>query len=261
MHRPRIWPLGLLALALALAAPAPAAAQFGGLKGRIKEKIKDKIGGDDASAGDVASGGGRGGRVGRVRGAATAQTGVVFNESMLEMTPEVLDRLEKAFAAEKGAATAVKKTVPRVDPEVYDACRQRVGTGPEMQEVAEKYAQHARGLKGEAAAEQTRAYLRAVNELIARKCGPDPNTAEEQRMRQNRSPQEVALEASGFTAIQLAILKERLAPFCAAAVTAEDGELKLPGGGQGIYWVYSPAEVAALQGRCARLGPYLQTGA
>ena len=66
-------------------------------------------------------------------------------------------------------------------------------------------------------------------------------------------PEKVGQKAAGLTERQYAILKERIVPFCAAAVASGPGELRIARG-----YVYTTAEMEALRPRCATLLPALR---
>lgn len=237
-----------LVAGLAAVVPASASAQIGGL---IKKKVKDTVGqtvaGPDAAA------------------ANPAAPGPVFNEHVLAITPELLDRLEKALVAEAATREENDRRVGKVlDAEEYERCRQRVAMSAKTQEIMEE---HLRVLGDETSTQQQRE--RALQEMATRlealtepECGLEPNKAE--KLRSELAPRVAAAaeQASGLTDIQLSILKERILPFCVApeAVAAAAGELRLPGETNTAFYVYSPTEVEALQPRCGGLLEALTAG-
>ena len=85
---------------------------------------------------------------------------------------------------------------------------------------------------------------------------PSPATpASCSRRRRTRSARSRrASDAGGFTAREYAVIKERVVPFCRAQdAAAGDGDVRLPGRGTNVYFVYTPAEAAALRTRCGAL--------
>jgi hypothetical protein len=90
----------------------------------------------------------------------------------------------------------------------------------------------------------------AMADFLTDKCGPNPDTFDSELSRMQGLPAEAGLKAGGFNATQYAMLKERIPPLCGIAKAADDGELRIPGEGKDIYWVYSADEVAAVVPRC-----------
>ena len=64
----------------------------------------------------------------------------------------------------------------------------------------------------------------------------------------------------GFTALQLATLKERILPFCVALDEAQAAAsaVRLPAGATGIYSVYTSGEIEVMRARCSQLAPILK---
>ena len=236
-----------LVTGLTAVVPASAAAQIGGL---IKRKVRETVAGLDAAAASPA---------------AQAAPGPVFNEHVLAITPELLDRLEKALSAEAATREENARRVGKVlDAEEYQSCRQRVAGSPRAQELMEEQLQV---LEDETSTQQQRE--QALQEMATRlealtepECGLEPNKAE--KLRSELAPRVAAAaeQAGGLSDIQLSILKERILPFCVApeAVAAAAGEMKIPGETSTVFYVYSPTEVEALQPRCGSLVEGLLAG-
>lgn len=238
-----------LVAGLAAVVPASASAQIGGL---IKKKVKDTVGqtvaGPDAAA------------------ANPAAPGPVFNEHVLAITPELLDRLEKALVAEAATREENDRRVGKVlDAEEYERCRQRVAMSAKTQEIMEE---HLRVLGDETSTQQQRE--RALQEMATRlealtepECGLEPRKAEQLGAELSLRVATAGEEASRLGNLQLSILKERILPFCVtpelATATAE--ELLIPGETSTAFYVYLPTEVEALQPRCSTLVQALQAGA
>ncbi len=182
-----------------------------------------------------------------------------FSESVLEITPAVLERLARAMAAESGArkdaaaAAAAPTPAGQKTPKEFDACQQAMMRGPEYAELMQGYGAAAAGkgksAEARAAAEEVMAKLAALTEKT---CGPDPaRTAERQNVANRlREAESKTAAAQGFTARQYAILKERVAPLCLSdpEPPSPDG-LKVKGYGA-ASWVYTASEVKALRPRC-----------
>jgi len=236
--------LAWTALAAGLAAaPAPATAQVGRfIKKRMKDKVETVVGADTASAARAAS-------------AAVPGSGPVFNAYVLEITPDVLDRLDKALAAEAAARAENARRIGKVLPEdEYDRCRQDAIMSDEGQKMSEESV----GLMD--AAKTDEQLQRAMEEMGKRleaflepRCGLEPRKAE--RLRGELAPRTTAAaeEASGLTDHQLSILKERILPLCSATGDPATGEVRIPTEDDEIFYVYSPGEVEALRPRCAGL--------
>jgi hypothetical protein len=130
-------PCAVVAVILVAAAiPAPAHAQLGGLiKKKVKEKAAQTIGrGDSAmtaspdTSAPVAAG--------KAARTAPPRSGPRFTEYVLEITPELLDRLEKGLAAEEVVRQAIERKIGKVlSRDEYKKCEAAVLRGPEGQKV------------------------------------------------------------------------------------------------------------------------------
>ncbi len=257
-----------LAVVLAMALPAPASPQLGKwVKKAIKQKIADKIeqtvlGSDSASATPPPGGvlaaipSGSGGGALRAKKGSAAPAGPTFAENVLEITPELLDRLEKGFAAESKDRKAMVKDASKVlSDEEYQKCERAVYLTPEYQKAIREYA--AAPKKDLPATQRASGvYSNRLEELLAAKCGPGGNGAVSARQGVSQRSAQKGQAASGLTDYQYAILTERIIPLCTAASPAAGpgGETRIPAGGySSLYYVYAPGEVAALRPRCAKL--------
>jgi hypothetical protein len=261
-------PCAVIATMLVAAAiPAPANAQIGGLlKKKVKEKIVQKAGGADSTAiaaGDTSAAGAAGKRA----RAATPSSGPRFNEYVLEITPTVLDQLEKGIAAEEVVRQKIERKIGKVlTRDEYEKCEAAVLSGPEGQKVYEQARNLATGdTTYERIQKASEELARRMEQVVEPKCGLEPRKAEEIRTQHADSMEAAAPAASGLTRLQLTIVKERILPLCAAtqAVAAAASEVRVPAGAQHsanpIYYVYTPNEVNALQPRCAKLASALRT--
>jgi hypothetical protein len=198
---------------------------------------------------------------------ADASSAGPYNDFVLVMTPEVLDRLAVALAAEVAEREEVARIAAAVrTPEAYEQCTMQVAMSAEGQRLtSEMSARGAAYMKDTADATAAAAYRQAQAAVIDHtrdQCGPDPDTfkATELPKLQVR-PADAGQKAGGFTMDQYAILKERIAPLCGVAQVGANGEVRIPGEGEDIFWVYSPAEVAVLLPRCQQLGALVQAAA
>ena len=186
-----------------------------------------------------------------------------YNDYVLEMTPAVLDRMEKALAAESAERAEVAKVLATfAKPDERMICEQRVAGTPEVQKLLEEYMAALEKANGDskaviAAAEKMEAGMKAV---VDRECG-EALAAERERELHKR-PLVVGAEAGGFTEYQYAVLRERIAPFCRAGdalETSADGA-SLPVAGTKHRLVYSNIEIEALTPRCASFTKVLADG-
>lgn len=235
-----------LAAMLIGAAPAPAAAQIGGF---IKRKAKEKV--VQAAVGSDRAAAGRDGK-------AQTGTGLRFTDDMLEMTPEVLDRFEKGLVAELAVQDDIDRLLGKLlPPDEYERCEKAVMRTPEAQKIY----MSASDLTGGA---PTQERLQKASEELARrfakivrpKCGLDTQEAQQVRDQNADRLAAAAPAASGLTALQLTLLKERIIPFCTAAQAppASSGEVRIPTSSAAISWVYTTREIEALKPRCAKRG-------
>lgn len=255
---------GLLAGAL----PAPAAAQFGGLKRKLKEKIinaaadgaADKVFGPDSSATSTTAARGPS-AASRARGGATA-TGPVFNENMLEITPDVLDRLLRAVAAEeaerKALAAHPRKVLPRDE---YNRCKQQIiMQTPEGQLAFRQYREALQSGSQEAAQKAGQAMTKRLDDLARPRCGSDPIEAQDLRNQDEEKIRQAGLTAFGLGEYQYAMVRERIAPFCAAAKAGDEAVTsgRVSAGATAIYYVYTKREIEGLRPLCGKLQPLLE---
>ena len=226
MHRRLPW-FAALAAIVCLSMPSPADAQIGGF---IKKKVKDAVKGQAAGEQKQAP-------------AAEAQSEPRFSEYVLELNAENLDKLEKALAVEKAYRDSVNTAYARVPtPEQYQQCMIRTTMDPEAQKITAN-------MNDMAAMQQAQEKLVAYRE---KKCGKDPERAMEGKKEALRHGSDRAAESVGIKPSALSIMKERITPFCESG-----GQAKVKGDMEGMYYVYTPTEVAAIQPRCVKLAALL----
>lgn len=266
MRISRFMPCAVVAAMLVAAAiPAPVHAQLGRLiKKKVTEKVTEKVG-QNAGRGDSArtappdtSATGAAGKAART---APPSPGPRFSEYMLEITPELLDRLEKGLAAEDVVRQEIERKIGKVlSHDEYRKCEAAVLRGPAGQKVYEQARDLATGdTTYEHIQKASQELARRMEQVVEPKCGLKPRKAEDIRTQHADSLEAAAPAASGLTRQQLTIVKERILPLCAAteAVAAASGEVRVPAAtqdsGNPIHYVYTPNEVNALQPRCAKL--------
>jgi hypothetical protein len=170
----------------------------------------------------------------------------------------VVDRLARALAAEDAERREIVRLAAAVrTPEAHQQCTMEVVMSPEgqsaMEEMTAKAEARMENPADRAAADAHLKAQEAYMKLVRDRCGPDPDQFENDRRNlQSRLPK-IGEEAGGFTPTQYGVLKERITPLCAIAQTAGDGEVRIPGDGRNIFWVYSAVEVETLVPRCAEL--------
>lgn len=182
-------------------------------------------------------------------------------ERVLEITPAVAEKLEKAITAELTEMEAFESWASTVKThEQYDLCRNQVMTGPNGMKLAEEMSAIMLEMEGEEQMKALEALQKKIDALTEESCGPNPLTVVARAQEAEKKALESAVEASGLTPAQIAIIKERFIPACGSNVLEsadpEDG-LEIPAGGTNVY-VYSAVEVETLKATCATLMPKLQ---
>ncbi len=217
---PRLAPL---AVAVACLLPAPASAQIGGF---LKNKLKQKVKGDSAA-----------------QQPSKSAPGPVFDEYVLQLTPQSLDRLERAVAAEKAFRDSAKAAHARDRTEAqWDRCRMDVLRSPEALALSKNTPSDAAGFQ------QQQQQFEALNQ---KKCGDKPEAYDPKK---DLKPAEVAAAKSvGMTPTQYAVMKERIGPFCASPGA------RVPGATKEMFYVYAADEISTLQPRCSKLTALLAT--
>lgn len=230
---------GLLLAAAIIALPAPADAQLGGLKKKVAKAVAGATGAETEAAAPAASG----------------NTRSPYNEWVLEMTDEVLDRVEKGLVAESARRREVVAMLEKQPSrEEYEQCQARAAMLPEMQKLIEEYMADMEKANGNndaimKVAERMDARSKA---FYARECGEVLGSDRIQELQ--KESESIGAGAAGMTDRQYAIVKERIAPFCTAGdqMVRDGAGATVPGDGED--YVYSAAEIEALTPRCDVLG-------
>ncbi|MES2304541.1 MAG: hypothetical protein V4558_03500 [Gemmatimonadota bacterium] len=236
--------LGALTLALTLS-PAPATAQFG----KLVKKAKEAAGIDKP--------------VGTAAGSAQAPAGPVRVNPAFELTAANLDRFTTALAAERVGRQEQLKIIASIkSPAVYATCSQNVAMSPGYQKIYNSYLENSpKATTPEAMNDVAKKFAEDAAAYMTAKCGANPGGyPESQRESMVRSKGYAAgLERSGLDGRTYAVLKERIIPFCSAdAATRAAADVRIPGQGRNIYFVYLPSETANLAPRCDALLAALQ---
>lgn len=113
---------GLLAVLIAGALPAPAEAQLGKfIRKKLKEAVVQTVA--DTVVGAVMPGGASSGPTagGTRRARSAAPAGPSFSEDQLEITPDLLDRLERGLTAETAERNAIAESRKKItSPHLYE---------------------------------------------------------------------------------------------------------------------------------------------
>jgi hypothetical protein len=198
-------------------------AQLGGfLKKKMKEVVNPDSEKNDQTTSDAASGN---------------NSNTRFNDRVLELNEDVLIKLENTLVCEKDFRAAVDAKYAKMPtPEQYQKCSMDVMMSQEAQAIVSKPGDTIQ------AQQQQMASLAALTE---KKCGKNPNTFD--KSADLKPAAEKCSATGGLTLSQYSIAKERVIPFCSAG-----GQSKVAGIGNN-YYVYTPAEVAAMKPKCASL--------
>ncbi len=254
-----------LAVVLAIALPAPASPQLGKwVKKAIKQKIADKVEqtvlGPDSSSPPAPAGGRTG--ASRVTKGTSAPAAPVSDEYNIDLTSDVLDKVEKGLAAEEAdRKLAAQEAAKILSKDAYDKCMQRGLASPEGQKVYQAYTATLHGTDQElmAQSEERNRVAQQMEEFFTGRCGPGGSKADDVRSELMRRPEKTGQEASGLSEYRYGRLKERIVPFCSLPqppAPVASGQTRVPAGtgfGAGLFYVYTPAEIAVLQPRCAKL--------
>ncbi len=252
-----------LAVVLAMALPAPASPQLGKwVKKAIKQKIADKV--EQTVLGSDSTAPPDGSRTGasRVTKSAAAPAGPVSDEYNFDLTPEVLDKVEKGLAAEAAdRKLAVQEAAKILSKDAYEKCAQRALGSPEGEKLYHAYTATLQGTDEQMmarSAERDRAG-KQMGEFMLARCGPGPGEADNARRELMNRPEKAGQAASGLSEYRYGRLKERIVPFCSLPqppAPVASGQTRVPAGGEygaGLFYVYTPGEIAVLQPRCAKL--------
>jgi hypothetical protein len=219
--------------ALTVFASIPAHAQFGAIRRAATRAVASSAA---SSANSHAA-------------AATAPpaSSVVGTGDVLEMTAAVLDRFQRALAAESADRAATARQLAALQStEQYNQCESRWMMSAQGQGWIQKLS---------AATGDQQAAINVANQMkaaLAHDCGADPSERDRIESDAPIHAEKAGVAAGEFNPRQYAVLKERAVPFCRAPAEAGQGDVRLQSMGS-IYWVYTAAEAAALRDRCGAL--------
>lgn len=239
--------LTLTATAVALLlAPATLPAQFGKLVKKAKEAAGVEKPAQVAAA------------------AETAQPSRSWSiDPVYQLTTENLDRFTTALVAERAARQETLKLIAGLKSKnAYALCQQSAATSAPYQKLFNQYVEDApKATTIEASQAVTRKFTDDALAMMLKTCGADPaEYPEHQRESIVRSKGfDAGIEKSGLERRNYAVLKERIIPFCTAdAATRAAADVRVPGQGRNIFFVYLPAETATLAPRCDAIMSALQ---
>ena len=243
-----------LVIVLAAAIPAPASAQIGAIKKKMREKISQALGADSGSKAAPATGSARAPAAAAPGSARAPAATLICDDNLLEITPALLDRLEKGLAAEQADRKTAPKLLFGAD---YDRCKKELEESPayrkEYQEFIARYADLPESRQPEALKEN----MKREDAQLRAQCGPPFQEADKLRFSLPRRAEEAGQTAAALTPRQYAILKERIMPLCEATETAAGpgGELQVPkkASSSHVFFAYKATEVEAIRPRCAKL--------
>ena len=198
----------------------------GQLGGFIKKRVKDVV--KPADKGSEAT-----------TEQSNTNTTPRFNENVLELNAENLAKLEKALTCEKDFRASVEAKYAKLpNQDDYSQCMMEAMLSPEIQAIT----------KGPTdTAQQAQAMGNKLKEFTEKKCGQNPETFTRDKADELRTSKEQGAKCGGLTQTQYSIATERITPFCNSG-----GQEKVKAYGN-IYYVYSPAEMSAIQPKCANL--------
>jgi hypothetical protein len=257
-----------LAVCTPLALPHTAEAQLGSLiKKKVTEAIKKPA--DSAKSVDQKPAASRG----------NAQS--PFNEAVLEITQPAFDATIRGLTAELKLQDEFRQVLAKYPtPEQYEACKTRAATGPEGTKMMSDFMNMPQNSSVEEVQRRQQAMSAGMEALMKKACPNDPNVWNPYNRRQKLdSIHEQAAEAAGLaaatssvqdnegtsirarfegqpfifrggrlaflTALQYGILQERIERGCALTEKPPNG-VKVPGFGNGIYWVFTGVEMGVL---------------
>lgn len=233
-----------LALTLAVAAAAPAQAQLGGLV----KKAKAAVVGDKPAA---------------VAATKAAPTGPVSVKPQDRIDATSLDLFARALVAEKSwleERARIRATLRT--PEDYRRCAEVAvhGSTPEGKKLMQYYLDAISSKDNDGSAEFMTKLATTMqaeqDKIVFGKCGydpakygPEPGPSALYQPSEHEAAKQVGLEQQRY-----ALLKERITPFCNFDAAARGaGDVRIPGSGSGVYFVYEAQEAELLSPRCTEL--------
>lgn len=169
---------------------------------------------------------------------------------------DAMDRLLKGLEAERAAREAALKEAAGTSEAQYSACTGKLATSPEAQKIFGELTslpENATPAQSQAASDKM---AKAMTALLEQQCGPTPAESRDRLNKKFDDAGKVGRETSGLSDCY-ARLQEHAVRFCelpsAQQTSAQNGGLKVPGTGTGVFWIYTEAEAKAYAPRCGQL--------
>ena len=233
-----------LATAMAVTLAVPGHAQLGGLM----KKAKAAAGVDKPAA---------------VVKVESAPVGPVKVKPADRIDEPSLDLFARALTAEKQwleERARIRTTLK--SPEDYRRCSEvaLAPTTPEAKKMMQDYLDAMASKDNDGSAEYMTKIAMAMkaqqDRIVQGKCGYDPSLypPEPGPSALYHPSEHEAAKLVGMDQKRYALLKERITPFCAFDAAARGaGDVRVPGIGTGVYYVYEASEAALLTPRCSQL--------
>lgn len=232
----------VFAAMLAILPAHPAESQIGGL---IKKKAVDAAKGKDGKA-DAKT-------VAKDDGPIKSQ----FDKECGPVTPDEIERFLKGLQAEAAAREAYQRRLAATKPDAeVEACRQKEAPGPEAIALIQRGL--ANGGTTEYVQKQMEKNREDLEKLMVKKCGDRRSPVEHSWPSERTAAHKAGAKESGLSEECYDKLKEFTLAFCKALtpdqqkIATEQG-IRVPGQGQGIFWVFTADEAKAMFPHCGEL--------
>ncbi len=173
-------------------------------------------------------------------GGATGASGAgpKFDDKVIEMDPDDLNRLEKYYVAlDEYRPGARARPAARGTKKEWDQCAQQFIMSPEGRAFMQNAASDPQSMPAK------------MQGAVEKRCGPNPGDADQEAL----SGPDAAARAAGLSPGQIPMMLERLYPLC----TMVKAQPNKPFSAR-MQRMYSAAELKALPSRCARLMPLIE---
>ena len=252
----------MFAASMSAATPCSADAQLGGfIKKKVKEAIKPPEKPSEPAPGPAGQSSNASAEEGGSSGLPTIMGDV------LAISSETIGRVMRGLDSEAAMLADFHKVLAKYPTrEQYDQCKTKAMMTPEGQKIGMAML----NIPSNATAEQTQAIIVKMNvdaEAIQKKACPlDPNDWNDLKRservkeihekaaslaRPKSADTAVVASGGGLSEREYAVLIERMIFYCEAKKTTDmspdKGDLKVPGAGQGMYWIFKKEELAALK--------------
>lgn len=238
----------MFAACMSVVTPCTADAQLGGL---IKKKVKEAIKPPEKPSEPAPAPAGK-----STNGAAKDGGGAglpAIQNGVLMISSETIARVTRGLDSETVMLADFHKVLAKYPTrEQYEQCKQKVIMSPEGQKIALRMANAPQNMTPE----QSRALITQMNldvEALQKKACPlDPNDwTDYKRSERIKQIHEKAASGGGLSEYEYSILVERLVFYCETRkqmdMSPDKGDMKIPGSGAGMYWIFKKEELAALK--------------